>query len=119
MLEQLRALWNSREREKPLIKGILLTRNGPADPCCNVSNAQISERWFALVGHTLFSCKQSESPDYSAVFLTDVFSPVIARVSQKILDAFELPEVDQVCMGQFLLGADEQFVSGVHSTVEY
>lgn len=94
MLEQLRALWNSRERENPLVKGIVLTRSNSEDPC----NAQIAERWFALVGHALFSCKQSESPDYSGVFLTDIFSPVIARVSQKILDAFELPEVDQVLL---------------------
>lgn len=103
MLEQLRALWNSRERENPLVKGILLTRGSESedlDPCCNDSNAQISERWFALVGHALFSCKNSESADYNGVFLTDVFSPVIARVSQKILDAFELPEVDQV----FIIG---------------
>lgn len=105
--EQLRALWNSRDKDQPFVKGLLLTKtpagiNGLDD--CKTSNLQQqqqqqeqpSEKWFTLIEHSLFYCKHSECPDYSGALLTDIFCPVVARVSQSVVEAFELPEEEQV-----------------------
>ena len=113
MHEQLRALWSSRDRDQGSVRGLLLAKSLPSNhlvsqqdvndsssSCCNdlllPRAAQLSERWFTLVGHSLFYCKQRECSEFSGALLTDIFSPVIARVSQKVMDAFELPEADQV-----------------------
>ena len=104
MYEQLRALWLSRDQDHPFVKGILLTRdvlNGS-----NVSNScnQLTERWFTLLGHSLFYCKSSASAEFSGALLTDLFSPVIARVDEKTVGAFDLPEAHRVsCKTVFTL----------------
>lgn len=105
--EQLRALWNSRDKDQPFVKGLLLTRIPSINHCldvdCNSSNQQQqqqqqqpSEKWFTLIEHSLFYCKHDECPDYSGALLTDIFCPVVARVSQAVVEAFELPEAEQV-----------------------
>ncbi len=121
MIEQLKALWGSRDKEQAFVRGILLTRSAPShhenglvvddqrqeedasekSSCKNA--AQLGERWFTLIGHSLFFCKQKESSEYNGALLTDIFSPVIARVSKAVLDEFELPESDQVsaCLQQY------------------
>lgn len=102
MHEQLRALWKSRDSDQAFVKGLLLTKNTPivSRPYEQGSNklarSQLVEKSFTLIGHTLFYCKHTESPDFAGALLTDIFSPVLARVSQKIVDAFELPEAHQV-----------------------
>lgn len=93
MLEQVEALWNSRDKEQPFVKGILLTKAG--EDSCN-QRTQLVEKWFVLLGHSLFYCKDKGSAEYSGIFLTDLFNPVIARVNQKLLDTFQLPEDEQV-----------------------
>lgn len=93
MLEQLLALWNSRDKDQPFVKGFLLTK---ADSSTVPQRNQLVEKWFVLLGHSLFYCKGRDCLEYSGVFLTDVFRPVIARVNQKVLDAFQLPEAEQV-----------------------
>ena len=92
MLQQLEALWTTRDKDQPFVKGILLANPDGG----TVSQRNPEERWFILLGHSLFYCKTWGSQEYSGVFLTDVFSPVIARVNQKVLDTFELPETEQV-----------------------
>ena len=106
MIEQLRALWGSRDKEQAFVRGLLLTRsalnnheNGLSVDDAGKStnkNSQLGERWFTLIGHTLFFCKHMESAEYSGALLTDIFSPVIARVSKNVLEDFEIPESDQV-----------------------
>lgn len=103
MLEQLKAVWDSKDKDHPSIRGVLcletisnqneestkLTTN-------SVSESKLSEKWFTLLGHSLFYCKYSDCQEYSGALLTDLFSPVIARVNQKTLDAFSIPETQQV-----------------------
>ena len=101
LLEQLKALWNSRDKDQSFVKGLLLTKVTPSNNHCledgnSSSTLQLSEKRFTLVEHLLFYCKHGECQDYSGAFLTDIFSPVIARVNQKVLDAFQLPEEQQV-----------------------
>lgn len=93
MLEQLQALWNARDKDQPFVKGFLLAK--PDSSTVSQRN-QLVEKWFVLLGHSLFYCKDKECQEYGGVFLTDVFNPVIARVNQKVLDAFQLPEAEQV-----------------------
>lgn len=95
MLEQVEALWNSRDKEQPFVKGILLTKPAGVEDSCN-QRTQLVEKWFVLLGHSLFYCKDKGSAEYSGIFLTDLFNPVIARVNQKLLDTFQLPEDEQV-----------------------
>lgn len=97
MHEQFKALWKSRDKEQSLVIGRLLTKNALNTNCSiDESNILLTEKWFTLVGHSLFFCKYEDSPDYSGVYLTDLFGPAIARVDQKILDAFDIPEDQQV-----------------------
>lgn len=102
MLEQLDALWLSRDKDQPFVKGIILSKSKPAHYSEDNSslvpqrNQLLAEKWFVLLGHSLFYCKGKDSPEYSGVFLTDVLNPVIARVGQKVLDSFRLPESQQV-----------------------
>jgi hypothetical protein len=93
MREQLEAVWNSKSGDQPTVKGFLLTN---LDCSAVAPRNEFVEKWFVLVGHSLFYCKSSDSQEYSGVFLTDVFNPVIAGVSQKVLDAFQLPGPEQV-----------------------
>ena len=106
MIEQLRALWGSRDKEQAFVRGTLLTRSAPkhgnglidASDHMNSSSshAQLEERWFTLIGHSLFYCKHKDASEYTGALLTDIFSPVIARVSKSVMDDFQLPEEDQV-----------------------
>ena len=96
MHEQLEALWSARDGDQPFVKGILLTNSKPGRLEDSTQRKQLVEKWFVLLGHSLFYCKQRESPEYSGAYLTDVFSPVVARVGQKVLDGFALPEAEQV-----------------------
>lgn len=100
MHEQLEALWNSRDKDQPFVSGRLLTRSSPNNPVCSLqgeSNLLLTEKWFTLIGHALFFCKCKDSSDYSGVYLTDLFAPAVARVNQKVLDEFDVPEELQVC----------------------
>ncbi len=104
MHEQLEALWESRDKDQPSVKGILLTNTNPApydrleESSPPAVQAQLGEKWFVLLGHSMFYCKQRDSAEYSGAYLTDVFNPVIARVSKKLLETFQLPETDGVRM---------------------
>ena len=90
MRDQLDALWDSRGKDQLAVKGVLL------DGSTVTPRNELVEKWFVLVGHSLFYCKSRDSQEYSGVFLTDLFNPVVARVNQKVLDAFQLPESEQV-----------------------
>lgn len=101
MHEQLKALWKTRDDQQPFVKGVLLTRNKSkdSDGAAEGSNegcSELLERWFTLLGHVLFFCKSRDSPEYSGALLTDLFSPVLARVDEKTFSSFGLPEADQV-----------------------
>lgn len=97
MYDQLRALWSSKSLEQPFVKGILLSANtsnhyeNSEIPC-----SRLSERWFTLLGHSLFYSKYKDCPEFSGALLTDLFSPVIARVDLKTLQSFHLAEAQQV-----------------------
>jgi len=95
MHEQLRALWKAKSKEQAFVRG-LLSKNTLNNCDDKLARNLQGEKWFALVGHTLFFCKESECADYAGALLMDVFSPIIARVNQKVLDAFQLPEAQQV-----------------------
>ena len=56
----------------------------------------LTEKWFTLIGHALFFSKSKESDEYSGVYLTDLFAPVVARVDQRILEEFDVPQEVQV-----------------------
>lgn len=107
MLQQLEALWTARDKDQPFVKGVLLT-----NPDGSTVNHP-EERWFILLGHSLFYCKSKESLEYSGVFLTDVFNPVIARVNQKVLDTFQLPETEQVSKVLVVCSAAMDMLVGV------
>ena len=99
MHEQLEALWRARGKEQPFVRGILLTKapkSSLEEGLRNDDDEVAVEKWFALLGHTLFYCKQQGSQDYNGAFLVDLFSPVAAPVGQRVLDAFHLPETNQV-----------------------
>ena len=88
MHEQLRAVWKARDKDHPFVRGMLLTGAG--------NERKIFERWFTVVGHALFYCISRESPEYSGVFFTDIFNPVVAKVNDRTLGAFD--EADkEVC----------------------
>ena len=113
--EQLRAVWRSRDKEQPFVRGYLLTRTRPPPPLNGYNNrspghqnggnelesalwgpAEVVERWFTLLGHALFYCTSKESAEYNGAMLTDIFSPVMARVDDKTLNAFGALETQQV-----------------------
>ena len=94
MHEQLRVLWKSRDKEQSFVRGRLLAKNA-LNTNCSETNL-LTEKWFTLIGHSLFFCMYKDSPDYSDVYLTDLFGPAVTRVDQKILDAFDIPEDQQV-----------------------
>lgn len=113
--EQLRAVWKSRDREQPFVRGYLLTRTRPPSSlngyyhthtahqngCSDVDSTlrvrtEVVERWFTLLGHALFYCTSRESAEYNGAMLTDIFSPVMARVDEKTLTGFGAPEAQQV-----------------------
>ena len=100
MYEQLRAVWKTKDKDHPFVRGLLLTRKLSLKSNENGNHQNWSttvvEQWFTLLGHTLFYCTYRDCPEYSGALLTDIFSPVIARVDQKILDGFEVPESQQV-----------------------
>ena len=103
LYEQLRAVWKCRDKEQPFVRGYFLTRsrspavrngyhqNGGRSP------TEVVERWFTLLGHALFYCTSKDSPEYSGAMLTDIFSPVMARVDDKTLNSFGALETQQVC----------------------
>ncbi len=101
MSEQLRALWLTKDREHPFVKGYLKTKikrtylNGHTDGISD-AGANVVERCFTLLGHCLFHCLQKDSVDFTGALLTDVFSPVIARVDDKKLESFHADETLQV-----------------------
>ena len=101
MSEQLRALWLTKDREHPFVKGYLKTKikrtylNGHTDGTSDVG-ANVVERWFTLLGHCLFHCLQKDSVDFTGALLTDVFNPVIARVDDKKFESFHADETLQV-----------------------
>lgn len=99
MHEQLRVLWKSRDKELSFVSGRLLAKNA-LNTNCSQPNL-LTKKWFTLVGHSLFFCTYKDSPDYSDVYLTDLFGPAIARVDQKILDTFDIPEEQQVRITNF------------------
>ena len=113
LYEQLRAVWKSKDREQPFVRGYLLTRtrppngynhappgghqNGGKDIDSGIwETADVVERWFTLLGHALFYCTSKESAEYGGAMLTDIFSPVMARVDERTLNAFGAPETQQV-----------------------
>lgn len=118
--EQLRAVWRSRDKEQPFVRGYLLTRTRPPPPLNGYNNhspghqnggkelsesafwgpPEVVERWFTLLGHALFYCTSKESVEYNGAMLTDIFSPVMARVDDKTLNAFGALETQQVIIGR-------------------
>lgn len=100
MYEQLRAVWKTRDKEQPFVKGLLLTRTVSLTSNENGNHQKrstnVAEQWFTLLGHSLFYSSYKDCPEYSGALLTDIFSPVIARVDQKILDAFDVQDSEQV-----------------------
>ena len=117
--EQLRAVWRSRDKEQPFVRGYLLTRTTRPPPPLNGYNhhssrspghrnsgnelepafwgpPEVVERWFTLLGHALFYCTSKESAEYNGAMLTDIFSPVMARVDDKTMNAFGALETQQV-----------------------
>ena len=97
MYEQLRAVWQTKDKEQPFVKGFLKSRNG----LCSLNGelpagGAIVERWFTLLGHSLFYCTHKESLEYSGALLTDLFSPVIARVDEVTHESFHATSTQQV-----------------------
>lgn len=97
MYEQLKALWLAGDKEHSFVRGYLKTKikrdylNGHSE-----AGASVVERWFTLLGHSLFHCMQKESLEFSGALLTDVFNPVIARVNEKTFNSFSVEENLQV-----------------------
>lgn len=119
--EQLRAVWKSRDKEQPFVRGYLLTKGRPSPPPLPLNGynnsprhqngggreldggesafwgpPEVVERWFTLLGHALFYCTSKESAEYNGAMLTDIFSPVMARVDSKTLNSFGALETQQV-----------------------
>ena len=59
-------------------------------------SGEVVERWFMLLGHVLFYCTSKDSQEYAGAMLTDIFSPVMARVDDQTLESFGAPETQQV-----------------------
>ena len=113
LYEQLRAVWRSKDKEQPFVRGYLLTR-APSSPPGNgylrqnggkdfwrhstssAAEGEVAERWFTLLGHALFYCTSKDSQEYSGAMLTDIFSPVMARVDDQTMKTFGAPESLQV-----------------------
>ena len=91
--EQVRAVWKARDKEQPFVRGMLL--NGAGNEC------RVLERWFTVIGHALFYCMSRQSPEYSGVFFTDIFNPVVARVDDRTMDTFKIDD-KEVCAVLFL-----------------
>ena len=104
MYEQLRAMWQSRDKEQLFVRGYLKTKsrrgciNGASEP-----GPTVMERWFTLLGHSLFYCTQKEATEFSGVLLTDIFSPVLARVDSLKFDSFHAESTQQVARSIRLL----------------
>ena len=112
LYEQLRVVWKSKDKEQPFVRGYILagrtrSSNGYNNHHQNGGNAsfwdrgaaaeaEIVERWFTLLGHALFYCTSRDSEEYSGAMLTDIFSPVMARVDDKTMSTFGAPEAQQV-----------------------
>ena len=113
LYEQLRAVWKSKDKEQPFVRGYLLTK-APSSPPGNgylrqnggkdfwrhstssAAESEVAERWFTLLGHALFYCTSKESQEYGGAMLTDIFSPVMARVDDQTMKTFGAPESLQV-----------------------
>ena len=95
MYEQLRAMWQSGDKEQLFVRGYLKSRRGCINGASEPGPAVI-ERWFTLLGHSLFYCTQKEAAEFSGVLLTDVFSPVFARVDSVKFDSFHAESSQQV-----------------------
>lgn len=97
MYEQLRAVWLTRDKDHPFVKGYIKTKikrsylNGHTD-----AGANVVERWFTLLGHSLFHCVQKDSTEFTGALLTDLFSPVIARVDDVKFKSFTADDTLQV-----------------------
>ena len=101
MHEQLRAVWKARDKDHPLVRGMLLTGAG--------NERKVLERWFTVVGHALFYCSSRESPEFSGVFFTDIFNPVVAKVNGRTLGAFDASD-KEVCTSMCDVDASVQRV---------
>ena len=86
-------MWKARDKEQPFVCGMLL--NGAGNEC------RVLERWFTVIGHALFYCMSRQSPEYSGVFFTDIFNPVVARVDDRTMDTFKIDD-KEVCAVLFL-----------------
>lgn len=64
------------------------------------TETEVVERWFTLLGHALFYCTSKDSQEYAGAMLTDIFSPVMARVDDRTLHTFGAPETQQVYIAQ-------------------
>ena len=113
LYEQLRAVWKTKDKEQPFVRGYLLTKQTPC-PSETLRNgflhqnggsdfwgpsateSEVVERWFTLLGHALFYCTRKDSQEYSGAMLTDIFSPVMARVDDRTMKTFGAPESLQV-----------------------
>ena len=71
--EQLRAVWKSRDKTEPIVRGYLLRGSDDAE---NKSDAATAERWFVLLGHFFFYTVHRDSPEYSGALLVNVFRSV-------------------------------------------
>ena len=146
LYEQLRAVWNNKDKEQPFVRGYLLSKPRPSLPSspppsssssqpqqhtqtvqvtprngylhqncgkreswssaagrgagggADSESEEVVERWFTLLGHVLFYCTSKDSQEYAGAMLTDIFSPVMARVDDRTLQSFGAPETQQVCM---------------------
>ena len=78
--EQLRAIWNGRDKDWPVTRGLLMSGKGNA--------RVVQERYFTLLCHTIFVTPTRESTDFIATFLTDLFSSAVVHVDDKTLEAF-------------------------------
>eukprot|EP00731_Ephydatia_muelleri_P015537 Em0008g1257a len=79
--DQLRAVWKARDKELQPVRGYVLFGSDP-------QMRTVQERWFFVSGHQLFYTASRESPEYSGVYLADVFSPVITQVTETTLIEF-------------------------------
>lgn len=97
MYEQLRAVWQTKDKEQPFVRGFLKAKKGSSPLNGEIpSEGDIAERWFTLLGHSIFYCTHKDSAEYSGALLTDLFSPVIARVDESTQESFNATSTQQV-----------------------
>lgn len=101
MYEQLRAVWRTKSKGQPFVRGFLKINNSSSHPLNETLSseeavADVLDRWFTVLGHCLFYCMHRDSEDFSGALLTHLFSPIIARVDEKTQESFQATATQQV-----------------------